>query len=270
MVHIHTGTYLDRILENTVDELRERMSAQPEGALLERIDDRSVPASLAAALTSVQEVSVIAEFKRASPSKGMIAGTVDPSDVITEYVRGGCAAISVLTDEKFFQGTLADLEEASEISGPGVARKPVLRKDFVVSSYQIVEARAHGADAILLIVAALADDQLAELHDFAADLGMDALVEVHDADELQRALAVHPRVIGINNRDLRTFEVDLSTTERIAPLVPEGIAIVGESGVGGRDDVLRLGRAGVDAVLVGESLMRKADRAAAVRELLGL
>ncbi len=214
-------------------------------------------------------MSVIAEFKRASPSKGLIAGNVDPGDIVPDYIHGGCAAISVLTDEKFFQGTLADLEMASAISGPGASRKPVLRKDFVISKYQIVEARAHGADAILLIVAALADEQLAELHEFAAHLGMDALVEVHDADELQRALAISPRVVGINNRDLRTFEVDLAATERIAPLVPDGIAIVGESGVGSREDVLRLGRAGVDAVLVGESLMRKADRAAAVRELLG-
>jgi indole-3-glycerol phosphate synthase len=269
VVHTTTGTYLDRILANTVDEVRERMSTQPQEALAELIDERPEPASLAAALTAVDEVSVIAEFKRASPSKGLIAGDAGPADIVAEYVRGGCAAISVLTDEKFFQGSLADLRIASEIAGTGETRRPVLRKDFVVSPYQIVEARVHGADAILLIVAALPDDQLMELHTLAAGLGMDSLVEIHAAAELERAVAVNPKVIGINNRDLRTFDVDLATTERLAPQVPDGIAVVGESGVGSRNDVLRLGEAGVDAVLVGESLMRQPDRAAAVRELLG-
>ncbi|MEZ4521099.1 MAG: indole-3-glycerol phosphate synthase TrpC [Thermomicrobiales bacterium] len=145
----------------------------------------------------------------------------------------------------------------------------MLRKDFIVSPYQVVEARAHGADAILLIVAALNDEQLRELRDVGVEYGMDALIEVHDEDELERAMAIEPALIGINNRDLRTFDVDLATTERLAPRVPDGIAIVGESGVGSREDVLRLGAAGVDAVLVGESLMRQQDRSAAVRELLG-
>lgn len=273
MVNTATGTYLDRILANTVDEVRERMSAQPEAELAASIEGLPAPASLAAALLADDEVAVIAEFKRASPSKGPIAPAAAPVDIISDYVRGGCAALSVLTDETFFQGTLADLRMASEIAADGPLRRPVLRKDFVISTYQIVEARANGADAILLIVAALSDEQLSELHDFAADLGMDALVEIHDEEELERALAIEPRVIGINNRDLRTFEVDLATTERLAPAIRqstgEHIAIIGESGVGGRADVIRLGNAGVDAVLVGESLMRQADRAAAVRELLG-
>ena len=269
MTHVTTGTYLDRILTNTADVVRERMRAQPQEALVELAEAQPAPSSFAAALTAVDEVSIVAEFKRASPSKGLIAGGAGPADVIPEYIRGGCAAISVLTDEKYFQGTLADMRLAGENSGAGAARKPILRKDFIISPYQIVEARAHGADAILLIVAALSDAQLAELHACAAGLGMDALVEIHDEAELERALRVAPRVIGINNRDLRTFDVDLATTEKLAPQVPPGITIVGESGVGSREDVVRLGEAGVDAVLVGESLMRQADRAAAIRELLG-
>lgn len=269
MVQTNTGTYLDRILVNTADELRERMSAQPQESLVELADDRPAPVSLAAALVAVDEVSVIAEFKRASPSKGLIAGDAGPDVVIPGYVRGGCVAISVLTDETFFQGTLADLRLASELAGAGKSRRPVLRKDFIISPYQIVEARAYGADAILLIVGALENEQLAELHTFASGQGMDALVEVHDAAELERALAIEPKIIGINNRNLRTFEVDLATTEDLAPQVPDGIAIVGESGVAGRADVKRLDAAGVDAVLVGEALMRQADMASAVRELLG-
>jgi len=269
MSRIETGTYLDRILDNTVDEVRERMSAQPEEALLALIDDRPKPESLAAAVTATDEVAVIAEFKRASPSKGPIAGDAGPDDVIPDYIRGGCAAISVLTDEKFFRGSLADLRAANDLAGTGAARRPVLRKDFVVSPYQIIEARAHGADAILLIVAALTDDQLRDLHAIAAEMDMEALVEIHDEAELERALAIQPQVFGINNRDLSTFDVDLGTTERLAPQIPNGIAIVGESGIGSRDDVLRLRKSGVDAVLVGESLMRQPDRAAAVRKLLG-
>ncbi len=269
MVQTTTGTYLDRILTNTVDEVRERMSAQPEEVLAELARQQPAAVSLAQALTAVDEVSIIAEFKRASPSKGLIAGDAGPEEVVADYVRGGCAAVSVLTDETFFQGTLADLRVASDLVGSGAERRPVLRKDFIISPYQIYEARAYGADAILLIVAALTAEQLAELQACAAELGMDALVEIHDALELERALAIHPKVVGINNRDLRTFDVDLATTEALAPEIPDGIAIVGESGVGSRDDVTRLGAAGVDAVLVGESLMRHADRAAAVRALLG-
>jgi indole-3-glycerol phosphate synthase len=177
--------------------------------------------------------------------------------------------LSVLTDERFFQGALADLRLAGEVAGHGAARRPLLRKDFIISSYQILEARAHGADAILLIVAALSDDQLRDLQAVAATYGMEALVEVHDETELKRAVALEARIIGINNRDLRTFDVDLGTTEALAPLVPEGVVTVGESGVHTRADVLRLGEAGVDAVLVGESVMKQSDRAQAVRELLG-
>ncbi len=265
-----TGTYLDRILENTENELRERMSAQPEPVLVDRMAGQESPVSLASALERSDSIALIAEFKRASPSKGTIAASSDPGAVAADYIRGGCAAISVLTDERFFQGSLNDLRIVSANAGTGAGRRPVLRKDFIISPYQILEARAHGADAILLIVAALSDDQLRDLYLVAREHGMDALVEVHDESELSRALAISPAIIGVNNRDLRTFEVDLATTESIAQLVPDGVLIVGESGIATREDVIRLEEAGVDAVLVGESLMRQRDRAKAVGELLGV
>lgn len=263
------STYLDRILVNTEDELRERMAAQPEDALVALVDARPEPVSLSQALTYAPGVAVIAEFKRASPSKGEIVADADPLHFAGEYIRGGCAALSVLTDERFFRGSIADLRAVAELAHDRGRRIPVLRKDFIISPYQILEARAHGADAVLLIVAALEDDQLADLHNVAREHGLEALVEVHDEAELERALAIDPAIIGINNRDLRTFEVDLGTTERLAPQIPDGIAIVGESGIHTRADVERLAAAGVDAVLVGESLMRQADRAAAVSALLG-
>jgi indole-3-glycerol phosphate synthase len=264
-----TGTYLDRILANTAAEVHQRMSAMPVESLREINDAQPAPVSLKAALTASDYVAVIAEFKRASPSKGEIAPGVAAAEIADDYLRGGCAALSVLTDERFFQGTLADLRRVADLAHQATPKRPVLRKDFTISPYQLLEARATGADAILLIVAALEDDDLRDLHSQAAALGLDVLVEIHDETELERALAISAAIIGINNRDLRTFEVDLATTERLAPQVPDSIAVVGESGVHTHEDVLRLGAAGVDAVLVGESLMRRDDRAQAVRELLG-
>ena len=185
-----------------------------------------------------------------------------------DYLAGGCAAISVLTDETYFGGSLDDLHQVAALAHEDTKPRPVLRKDFVVDEYQIIEARVAGADAILLIVAALTDEELAHLARVAENYGLDALVEVHDEAELKRALKIGPALIGINNRDLRTFNVDLATTERLAPRVPEGVTIVGESGIRTHQDIERLRRAGVHAVLVGETLMRQPDRAQAIRELL--
>lgn len=261
-----TGTYLDRILENSEREVEARRRQIPYEALLERAQSNPSALSLSNALQE-RTLGVIAEIKRASPSKGLIAGDVVAREVAAEYLRGGCAAISVLTDSEFFQGTLADLEEVAVEAHGDPDPRPVLRKDFVIDPYQIVEARARGADAVLLIVAALDDRALRGLYEAGQDFGMDALVEVHDERELERALRIEPKIVGINNRDLRTFEVDLATTERLAPMVPAGVTIVGESGIHRREDVERLQSAGVTAVLVGESLMRRDDRAEAVREL---
>ena len=200
----------------------------------------------------------------------MFPVAVDPATVAASYLAGGAAALSVLTDEPFFKGSLEDLTAAAEVAHRQAQPAPVLRKDFILDPYQIVEARAHGADAILLIVAALSDAYLRELLAAATEQGMDALVEVHDEAEIERAVAAGASLIGINNRDLRTFTVDLAVTERLAPLVPPGRVLVGESGVFSAVDVQRLGRAGVAAVLIGEGLILAEDRTAAVRSLLSL
>ena len=261
-----TDSILDTILVRTVEDiaLRKEITARAE---LERIAaDRPAALSLRSVL-SRPGMAVIAEFKRASPSKGRFPVEIEPEEVAVSYVAGGAAAISILTDGPFFQGSLDDLSAVAAIARPGGVA--VLRKDFIVDEYQIVEARAAGADAILLIVAALDDRRLVELQSFAARIGMDALVEVHDAAEMLRAAEAGATIIGINNRDLRTFRVDLGLSERLAPSAPEGAVVVAESGIGTRADVERLQDAGVDAILVGESLILSEDRAAAIGLLVG-
>jgi indole-3-glycerol phosphate synthase len=207
---------------------------------------------------------VIAELKRRSPSKGEIRRAFDPVAIARAYEAAGAAALSVLTDERFFGGSLAQLESVRRAT-----RLPLLRKDFVLDAYQIDEARVAGADAVLLIVAALPAAEVGRLRERAAALGLDVLVEVHDEAELDVAKGAGADLIGINNRDLRTFRTDLAVTERLAPLVPEGALVVAESGIFGREDVTRLQRAGAAAFLVGESLMREADPGLALRRLLG-
>ncbi len=267
MVGTTTGTYLDRILENTAAELGRRRALTPLADVQRAATEAPDVIPFAVALRGAG-VTVIAEVKRASPSKGPIAPDVIATDVAGEYIAGGAAAISVLTDEVFFRGTLEDLEAVSSLGRISTPPTPVLRKDFVIDAYQIVEARAAGAAAILLIVAALEPSLLATLHGVASGYGLDVLVEVHDEAELEVALCIGATLIGVNNRDLRSFTVDLATTERLAALVPPEVTLVGESGIRTRADVERLGRAGVHAVLVGETLMRAPDRAAAVRELI--
>lgn len=266
MTYAETGTILDTILARTAADLDERSAVIPLAALETRAREQLPALRLGAALRQ-PGIAVIAEIKRASPSRGTFPVHVDPRAVAADYIAGGAAAISVLTDEPFFQGSLDDLETvAVEAHIPGVAI-PVLRKDFVLDPYQIVEARARGADAVLLIVAALSDAALGALLVTAGQWGMDALVEVHDEDEMRRAAAAGARVIGINNRDLKTFTVDLAVTERLAPLAPKGSIIVAESGVFDANDVARLACAGAHAILVGEGLITAPDRAAAVRRL---
>ena len=209
-------------------------------------------------------LGLIAEIKRASPSKGMIRTEFDPPALARAYERGGATCLSVLTEERHFLGADAHLMAAREAVG-----LPVIRKDFTVDPYQAVEARALGADAILLILAALSDAQAAEIEAAALEMGLDVLLEVHDERELDRALGLRSPLVGINNRDLATFEVDLATTERLAPRVPSDRLVVAESGVGGPADVARLARAGARALLVGESLMRSSDVAGAAAALMG-
>ncbi len=206
---------------------------------------------------------LIAEIKRASPSKGLIRPDFDPPAHARAYQAGGATCLSVLTDERFFQG-----HDDYLLAARGVVSLPVLRKDFMVDPWQVEEARRIGADAILIIVAALADGQMQEIEAAALAQGMDVLVEVHDEAELERALALNSRLIGVNNRDLRDFSVDLARTERLAALMPQGTTVVAESGLATRADLDRLAGHGVRCILVGEALMRQADVEAATRRLL--
>ncbi len=208
--------------------------------------------------------AIVAEIKKASPSRGLIAADFDPADIASDYARGGAAALSVLTDATFFQGSLDDLAAAR-----AAASLPVLRKDFTLDEFDVVEAAAAGADAILLIAAILDVAAMRRLRELAASYGMAALVEAHDEAELDAALASGAGILGVNNRDLRTFEVRLETSERLAGRMPSGLLRVAESGIFSASDVRRLRGAGYDAFLVGEHLMKSADRAAAVRELMG-
>jgi len=211
---------------------------------------------------SADGISVISEIKRRSPSRGVLNADLDPAAMAVEYERGGAAAISVLTEPDHFSGSDDDLKAVR-----AAVSVPVLRKDFTLEACQIWEARTIGADAVLLIVALLSDDQLAELAGVAADAGLAALVEVHTVEEAHRALSVSPSIVGVNNRDLRTFDVDLATAEEVAPLLAGVQVKVGESGIFDGDDARRMRRAGYDAVLVGESLVRSGDPAAAIAAL---
>jgi len=239
---------LDRIIIDKKAELAQR-----------RADRRDFARALIA-----NPPSIIAEIKKASPSRGLIAADFDPPRTARAYEAGGAAAISVLTDQKHFQGSLADLESAR-----AAVRLPVLRKDFTIDPFHILEAAAHDADAILLIVAVLSDRELRDYRELAATHGMAALVEVHDGEELKRAIASGAEIIGVNNRDLRTFEVRLETSLELAEQIPANVIRVAESGIRTADDVHRLHAAGYQACLVGEHLMSSEDPAAAVRALRG-
>ena len=220
--------------------------------------------ALASALKESSRINIIAEFKRRSPSKGIIRDNADPATIARAFERGGAAAISVLTEQDYFEGSLDDLLVVRQAT-----TLPILRKDFIVDEYQVYEAAAAGADALLLIVAALSDDQLTSLRATAEDdLGMDALIEVHTADELKRAVACGARLIGVNNRDLRTFDVSLETSVQLAREAPPHVVLVSESGLNARGDLLTLKTEGFKGFLIGESLMCADEPANALRSLL--
>lgn len=255
---------LERILAHKADEVRAAKGLRPPDALARAAREAGRPIrGLRRALLDCEGVAVIAEIKRRSPSRGLIRADFDAEKIALAYQAAGAAGISVLTDEAFFGGSLDVLRQVR-----AAVETPLLRKDFVIDAYQIDEARVAGADAVLLIVAALADAELAALHAHAEGLGLDVLVEVHDEAELERALAIGARLVGVNNRDLRTFAVDLATTERVAArIVDPEIVLVAESGITGPADVARLERAGARGFLVGESLMREPDPGRALEAL---
>jgi indole-3-glycerol phosphate synthase len=252
---------LDELVGATRHALERRMRERPLAELEREADFGREGRPFAEAL-SRPGTSLIAEHKRRSPSAGAIREGVACADVVRAYERGGAAAISVLTEEEHFGGSLADLHEARATTA-----LPILRKDFTIDPYQLFEAKAAGADAVLLVVGSLADEQLPSLHGLAEDLDLDALVEIHDEEELERALETDCDVIGINNRDLEDFTVDIQRTFDLIADVPTGKVVVSESGIHERWQIEALEQVGVDAVLIGEVLMRATDTEAAVREL---
>ncbi len=255
---------LTRIIDRTRDDVERRKKKVPASELRDRAADRDEPRGFNEALLR-PGVAVIAEHKRRSPSAGAIREGATVEEVVQAYERGGAACLSVLTDEPHFGGRLDDLKIAR-----ASVEIPVLRKDFIVTSYQVIESAAWQADAILLIVAALEPSKLAELHAQARELDLDVLVEVHGPDELEVALeAIEPDIIGINNRDLTDFTVDIARTHDLLTDVPAGKTVVAESGFYAREQIDELERVGCDAVLIGEALMRADDLAAATRALAG-
>jgi indole-3-glycerol phosphate synthase len=266
----HKGEVLDQIMTWKRQEVPKQMERVPLAQVKAFAHLAPKPLDFAAALTAQPGASLIGEVKRASPSKGLIAKEWDPVLIGETYARNGAAAISCLTDGRYFQGELAYLTAIKDrLREIGLA-VPVLRKDFLYHEYQVYEARMAGADALLLIVAVLSDQELRGLSQLTTSLGMQALVEVHDAAEVARALAVGAQIIGVNNRDLKTFKVDMATTARLRALLPPGTIVVGESGIRDTADVTHMAAMGCDAILVGETFCKlpQSERAAKVREFV--
>lgn len=258
---------LQKILRRKAEEITQRSQRVNLREASERAAAQAPPRGFASALAdriAAGEPAVIAEIKRASPSKGVLRENYDPADIAAAYQRGGAVALSVLTDHDFFQG-----DDKHLIAARAACTLPVLRKDFTIDPYQVYEARALGADCILLIVAALGDAQLGDLAGLSSHLGMDALIEVHDAEELERAGNVNPRLLGINNRNLRTFDTRLQTTIDLMQAVPDNAIVITESGIHRAEDVALMRAHGVNAFLVGEALMRSDDPGARLASLFG-
>lgn len=262
----NNGNFLEEILARCREQVtRDRAAHDPEAlrARAERARDGRTPGWLRAALMENDGIKIIGEFKRASPSLGKIRADVEVAEMVARYEAAGVCALSILTEPHFFQGSLEDLRQAR-----AVTTRPILRKDFIIDEFQIEEAAAAGADAILLIVAALTDEELARFREKAEnELGLDALVEVHTAEEMARAERCDAKLIGVNNRDLRTFATSLETSVELAALAPADATLVSESGISSRADILRLTNCGYRGFLIGEALMRAPDPAALLQSL---
>lgn len=254
---------LDDIIAHKRSEVSEAKAHIPLEKLRKNIAPHK-PETFAKAISVTGRTCLIAEVKKASPSRGLLRADFNPSELARIYTENGASAISVLTDARYFQGSISHLKQAKT-----AAHLPVLRKDFVIDEYQLWESAAIGADAVLLIVAALSEIQLREYVRVASEVGLDVLVEIHDERQLDIALEAGARIIGINNRDLRTFRTDLRVTLQLAPEVPRGNIIVSESGIHTRDDVRKVAEAGVNAILVGEALVTSADISKMIQELIG-
>ncbi len=253
---------LDQIITGVREDLADRMAQTPLDQVIAQLETAPAVRDPMPAFRGPQ-LSVICEVKRSSPSKGRLAEIPDPAELALAYAGGGATAISVLTEQRRFRGSLTDLDLVR-----WRVDQPILRKDFTVDPYQVFEARAHGADLILLIVAALDDTRLRELHELTNELGMTALVEVHTADEARRAVDLGAELIGVNNRNLKTLEVDLSTFERISAELPDDLVKVAESGIKTPADAARVSAAGADAILVGEALVTDANPTAAIAAMV--
>lgn len=253
---------LDRIIGRKREEVEQRKKVAPTTYLHERIVRQRPVLDLALALRG-DHIRLIAEVKQASPSRGVLRPNLNPTELALMYAENGAAAISVLTEANYFMGSIEHLAAIKETVGV-----PLLRKDFIFDPYQVYESRAYGADALLLIAAILSQEELRELVSLSHSLGLRCLVEVHNEGEMQRAVLSESEIIGINNRDLNTFAVDINTTRRLRPLIPEGRIVVSESGVKSKQDIEKLRKWGVDAVLVGEALVTAGDVRAKMKELL--
>lgn len=258
-------TILDEIYKHKLREVAEDKKRVSLETLKEQSKKKQKARSFGAALKSNTNIRIIAEIKKASPSLGIIRENFNPVEIARIYEASGAAAISVLTDEKFFKGSLSYLIDVKKS-----VNLPILRKDFIVDAYQIYEARSAGADAILLIAALLSKEEIQHYLELAKELDMDCLVEVHSETELKKVLQTNADIIGINNRDLATFKTDLETTLRLRPMIPAEKIVVSESGIKSRTDVEKLMKEGVDAILVGETFMKSHDISAKLRELLGI
>jgi indole-3-glycerol phosphate synthase len=257
-------TVLDKIVATKREEIARAKAALPESVLRQRMAEAPPVRDFLAALSAGPPIRLIAEVKKASPSKGVIRAHFDPVEIAQIYQRHGAACISVLTDEPYFQGSLESLRQVR-----AAIDLPVLRKDFILDPYQVVEARVAGADAVLLIAECLDDAALGSLHDAVLALGMTPLVELYEPANLPRVLRIGARLVGVNNRNLHTFQTDIEHTLRLRRQIPADRIVVGESAIRTRQDALRLEAAGVQAMLVGETLMARADIAAAIDDLLG-